>query len=69
MLLNFYGIIKAMIDPPPKFLITIVVLLGGTIGGYIPALWGDSMFSMTSIIFSGVGAIAALVILYKYNYS
>jgi len=29
--------------------------LGSTVGGYVPLLWGGSLFSLTSILFGVVG--------------
>jgi len=43
-----------------KSLIWIGVFVGSAVGGYIPLLWGDSMFSMTSVILSTVGGIAGI---------
>src|SRR5258707_14059710 len=34
--------------------IWIGILIGSTIGGLLPGLWGDSMFSYTSVLLSGV---------------
>jgi hypothetical protein len=33
---------------------------GSPIGGLLPELWGDSMFSYTSVLLSGVGAFVGL---------
>ena len=44
----------------PKNLIWIGVFVGSSIGGYLPALWGDSLFSMSSIILSAVGGLAGI---------
>ena len=43
------------------------VLVGSTIGGLIPELWGEDAFSYTSLLFSGVGAFAGLWIGYKIS--
>ena len=43
-----------------KNLIWIGVFVGSTIGGYIPTLWGADLISISSIFFSGVGAMAGL---------
>jgi len=43
-----------------KSLIWIGVAIGSTIGAYIPALWGASVFSMSSIFLSAVGGIAGI---------
>ena len=39
--------------------------LGSFIGSYIPLLWGDGVFSVSSIIFGGVGALVGIWIAYK----
>ena len=44
-----------------KSMIYLLLFIGSTIGGFIPSLWGDSMFSMSSILLSGVGGIAGIV--------
>jgi len=31
------------------------LFIGGTIGGYVPALWGAGYFSISGIIFSAIG--------------
>ncbi len=31
------------------------MFIGSTIGGMIPMLWGDSAFSVTSVLLSGAG--------------
>lgn len=36
------------------------ILVGSTIGSYIPTLWGDDFFSIASILFSGAGAILGI---------
>ena len=41
------------------------VLIGSTIGGLIPALWGDDMLSYWGVLFSGAGAFVGLWIAYK----
>ena len=39
--------------------------IGGTVGAYIPLLWGDSAFSISSVIFSGLGGIGGIWLGYK----
>jgi predicted MFS family arabinose efflux permease len=45
--------------------IWIGILIGSTIGGFIPDLWGAGLFSYSSILLSGVGAFVGLWIGYK----
>ena len=39
-------------------------LVGSTIGGMIPSLWGDGMFSGWSILLSGAGGLGGIWIGY-----
>lgn len=48
-----------------KSLIWIFSLIGSTIGGYIPMLWGADAFSFSSIILGSIGAIAGIYVGYK----
>lgn len=41
------------------------MFIGSTIGGMIPMMWGDSAFSVTSVLLSGAGGIAGIVVAYK----
>jgi hypothetical protein len=41
------------------------VLVGSTIGGFIPALWGADLMSYSGVLFSGIGAFVGLWIGYK----
>jgi hypothetical protein len=43
-----------------KSLIWIGLFAGSTIGSSIPMLWGDSFFSMWSVILSAVGALIGI---------
>ncbi len=41
--------------------IMIGVIVGSTIGGFIPSLWGDtSLLSMSSVIFNLIGGLAGI---------
>ena len=43
------------------------ILIGSTIGGFIPELWGADMISYSSLLLSGVGAFAGLWIGYRMS--
>ena len=45
--------------------IWIGILIGSTIGGFIPDLWGAGLFSYSSVLLSGFGAVVGLLIGYK----
>jgi hypothetical protein len=41
------------------------ILIGSTLGGFIPSLWGADMLSYSALLFSGGGAFVGLWIAYK----
>jgi hypothetical protein len=43
------------------------VLIGSTVGGFIPELWGAGLFSLSSVLLSGIGAFAGLWLAYKMS--
>jgi uncharacterized membrane protein YeaQ/YmgE (transglycosylase-associated protein family) len=43
------------------------VLIGSTIGGFIPDLWGAGLFSYSSVLLSTIGAFAGLWLGYKLS--
>ena len=43
-----------------KSFIWVGMFVGSTIGAYIPALWGGSLFSFTSIILTAIGGFAGI---------
>jgi len=45
--------------------IWIGILVGSTIGGLIPGLWGEDVFSYWSVLLSGAGAFVGLWIGFK----
>ena len=51
-----------------KALIWVGAIVGSTIGSIVPAIWGGSMFSMSSIIFSTIGGIAGIWIGFKLSH-
>jgi hypothetical protein len=48
-----------------KKILYLFLIIGGIIGGYVPALWGASLFSTTSIIGNFVGGAAGLYLGYR----
>jgi hypothetical protein len=40
-------------------------LVGSTAGSYLPALWGGSLFSFTSILLGAVGGAAGIILAWK----
>lgn len=43
------------------------MVVGSYLGSLIPLIWGDSMFSVTSVIFGGIGAFIGIYIGYKID--
>jgi len=43
-----------------KTFITTGLIVGSLAGGYIPVLWGGSVFSISSLLFSALGALAGI---------
>ena len=52
----------------PKTATYIGVIVGSTIGSYVPLLWGGGVFSFYSIILGAVGAIAGIWIAFKLTH-
>ncbi len=48
-----------------KKFITLGMVIGSVIGSYIPLIWGDSAFSMTSFLFGGLGGFVGIWAGYK----
>jgi uncharacterized membrane protein YeaQ/YmgE (transglycosylase-associated protein family) len=48
-------------------LIGIGILVGSTVGGMIPDLWGASFLSFSSILLSGAGACVGIYLGYKFS--
>jgi uncharacterized membrane protein YeaQ/YmgE (transglycosylase-associated protein family) len=48
-----------------KTLIRIGVIVGSVAGGYIPALWGADFLSLSSIVFSALGAFLGIYVGFK----
>jgi hypothetical protein len=43
-----------------RSVIGLCALFGGTVGGFVPELWGASSFSVGSLVFSVLGGIAGV---------
>jgi hypothetical protein len=43
------------------------ILIGSTLGGFIPALWGGDLLSYSGLLLSGAGAFAGLWVGYKMS--
>ena len=50
-----------------KSLIMIGMVVGSTLGGYLPALWGAGAFSIASVFFGAVGGVAGIWAGYKLS--
>ncbi|MFA5830577.1 MAG: hypothetical protein WC878_01980 [Candidatus Paceibacterota bacterium] len=50
-----------------KKLVWIFMSVGMVIGGYLPLLWGGSEFSVSGILFSGIGGIVGIWIGWKFS--
>jgi len=49
-----------------KQLVWLGALIGSTIGGLIPELWGAGMFSLSSLLLGAVGGILGIYAAYKF---
>lgn len=49
----------------PKFAVFLGMIIGSTIGGYIPTFFGVDSISYTTVLTSGIGSIIGIVIGYK----
>jgi hypothetical protein len=43
------------------------VLIGSTIGGFIPGLWGAGLLSYSAVLLSGIGGLVGLWLGYKMS--
>ncbi|HTR19079.1 MAG TPA: hypothetical protein VMH91_03860 [Candidatus Paceibacterota bacterium] len=48
-------------------LVWIGLFVGSTIGSLVPSLWGAGVLSLSSIFFSGVGAVVGIYVGYRYS--
>lgn len=45
------------------------LFIGSAVGGYIPALWGGDMLSLSAVLFSFLGGIAGIFLGYRIGQS
>lgn len=50
-----------------KFVIYFCLFVGSSIGGYLPTLWHQSVFSTQSIIGSAIGGLLGIWVGWKIN--
>jgi hypothetical protein len=50
-----------------KFLIWLGVFVGGTVGSYVPVLFGAGLLSFSSVIASTIGGLAGIWVGYKLS--
>jgi len=50
-----------------KKFIYLGLFVGSSAGAYVPALWGGDLFSMSSIVLSGVGGFLGIYAGYKIS--
>ena len=50
-----------------KKLVWIGLFVGSTVGGFVPALWGAGLLSVSGIIFSGIGGISGIWLGFKFG--
>lgn len=43
-----------------KPLVILGMVVGSAVGGFIPSLWGEGSFSLTSVLMSGVGGMIGI---------
>lgn len=51
---------------PSKGVVYVAAFIGSIVGGFIPSLWGAGFLSFSSLIFSAIGAIAAIFLVLKF---
>lgn len=48
-----------------KTIYYLAALIGSIVGSFIPAIWGGSLLSMSSLFLGALGGILGVVIVYK----
>lgn len=55
------------LDSMSKTIIWMGMIVGSIIGGYIPVIFGSSLFSYASLFGNSIGAIIGIIISYKLS--
>lgn len=50
-----------------KKIIWLMLFVGSTLGSFVPLLWGESAFSISSIVFTTLGGFLGIWIGFKIN--
>jgi len=50
-----------------KGIVYLFASIGSILGAYIPKIWGGSLFSVLSVLFSGIGGIAGIFVGLKFT--
>jgi hypothetical protein len=48
-----------------KQTIMLFTIIGSTVGSFVPLIWGSSLLSISSILFTAIGGFAGIYIGYK----
>jgi len=51
---------------PSKTIYYIAAIIGSVVGGFVPAIWGAGFLSVSSLIFSTLGALLGIYLVYKF---
>lgn len=51
---------------PSKTIVYLAAFIGSIVGGFIPLLWGAGFLSFSSVIFSALGGVAAIILVLKF---
>jgi hypothetical protein len=52
--------LRSITERSPMSRTWIAILIGSTIGGFVPALWGGEMLSYAGVLWSTIGAVAGV---------
>lgn len=50
-----------------KKLIMFFMILGSSVGGFLPSLWSTELFSLTSVLLSALGGFLGIYVGYKLS--